>query len=303
MGNTPQIPVSAAGQQQDKDREHNEPLFEHGRMVTFAKRHVQPPADIYFTPDDNLMITCWNIVAGAQVQVGGRILQPDGRVTPFEEIYAPTSDSQPNYFVMAMTEGFLLDLVIAPYNTQFIRGQCYVQGSLVRGGTAKTFVCGIFLQGYATDMRWPSWPPGLSEDSLDGQGAMVTYQPANPAAGSDVIFTMPYTIALKLHTLQFTLVTDATVANRELNVQFLDPSGIIVAHAFNSPTQAASSTGYYESVVGLPALTASGGGGLNGIWMPDPVLMPGGIIRTKILNLDPGDQISNVVLYAEQWFA
>ncbi|GIV04115.1 MAG: hypothetical protein KatS3mg015_2945 [Fimbriimonadales bacterium] len=115
----------------------------------------------------------------------------------------------------------------------------------------------------------------------------------NPSAGSEATVTIPAGSVRRIVSVQFTLVTSATAANRRVVVIVDDGTNELFRVA--SPTdQTASITGRYSFVPGLggspsyQAVAASN----NVCILPGPpglALLPGYRIRTTTNNLQAGD--------------
>ena len=123
---------------------------------------------------------------------------------------------------------------------------------------------------------------------------------ANPAAGANFVITGPGQGGWRLISVRFTLATDANVAGREPALIFDDGT----TAAFQTVVrggQAATTTQDYGTV---PAAFDGGGAdpfrGLpwpeKGVW-----LEPGWRVRSAILNIQAGDQISNIGFVVEEF--
>lgn len=117
----------------------------------------------------------------------------------------------------------------------------------------------------------------------------------NPAAGAEVSVTVPAGEVWEVQSVQFALQTDATVANRRVNIR-VDDGASIFATAVANVDQAASATVTYIAGVGGIDYTAVRDGKLS-IGLPTPLLLgPGWRIRTTTTNLQAGDDYAAPVI-------
>ena len=116
---------------------------------------------------------------------------------------------------------------------------------------------------------------------------------ANPAAGADWSYTVPAGYSLQWESLRLTLTTDATVANRMVRIKITRGSTIIGSFMASAVTAAnIILTITFEK--GIPVNTVSTTSTL-GVMPTLPPLLPGDVIATFILNLQPGDAITIIV--------
>jgi len=192
--------------------------------------------------------------------------------------------------------GLPVHLQASPSAAPVRRGELYVRISLRLGG----FPVGRLISGYLTDVRISTWPPGVDEPFVSGRGLPRVITGTDPAAGSEISETVPTNVAWRLIGFRFTLVTDATVANRNVRVIIDDGTTecVRIPPNFN---HAASITANYFAGVGLGVIGwMTGAVGV----MPLPVdliLFQGWRIRTNTLNLQAGDNFRAPVLYVEEW--
>lgn len=127
-------------------------------------------------------------------------------------------------------------------------------------------------------------------DEVVGPGPMLDVSNAAPAAGADWTYTVPAGQSLVVETLQFSLVTGVTVANR--TVQVIIDDGANELWRWVSPTvQAASTTVEY---VGAQSSVEYGAvrNGVEAFELPNLILGPGYRVRTVTVNIQATDQYS-----------
>ena len=120
----------------------------------------------------------------------------------------------------------------------------------------------------------------------------------NPNAGVEISETVPDRRRWILHSINFQLVTSATVANRTIRFIITDGTNIIF-HMIASTTQTASLTHiYYYSNLGTDEIISTG---YRTYALPPIPLMAGYIIKTITPGLENDDNFSAPQLLVEEW--
>ncbi len=118
--------------------------------------------------------------------------------------------------------------------------------------------------------------------------------PTNPAAGADFTYTVPAGTRVRLDALQVKLVTDATVANRGVQLE-IQTSGAIPIFKFPAvvcANQTASKSGLYEFCVGS-AVSDVADQLVRTLVLADKLELPANtIIKTTVANLQATDQVA-----------
>jgi len=123
--------------------------------------------------------------------------------------------------------------------------------------------------------------------------------PANPAAGSAFTYTNNSGVTQVLQSVEAKLVTDATVANRFLQLKVFDGSGNVVQNIPGSGAIVASSTVNVQWSTGIGTLSVGAAGAIASAISPI-VLQPGWQLQINVSGIDAGDQLSNIVLLVLQ---
>lgn len=125
---------------------------------------------------------------------------------------------------------------------------------------------------------------------------LVTRDLDDPAAGADLSWRSPEDTRLLLHSVFLTLTTDANVANRRVTVQ-----GCHGSTAFTQAPapghQVASETIYYRFAPCILGIDESDD--LSYMWAPISehlYLEPDHYLQTNVINIQAGDQISDVTI-------
>lgn len=271
--------------------------FEHGRLVTFRSKHVNPPPQLYFTPDDHIGFAWLSRVAGAGLRISGRILQPNGRITVFEQNLVDTNFGSWKFGDFGLTEGFLLTLTVDPTNVNVQRGQLYAQIYVENAMNGR----GGFLAGYVDDAHSLIWPGGAQEDPLSGMGAIVRTFPANPAPGAGFTYTVPKNTAVDLRSIRFHFAASAVVATRVAQIEYVDSGGAVLGVVWSGLTVAASQSYNFTFAKGVADNPGTALAAEPHCYLPDIRLKHDDTIRIVISSEDAADQLSAIALATEEW--
>lgn len=140
--------------------------------------------------------------------------------------------------------------------------------------------------------------------SAPGGSQLITATVAAPPAGSDWSYTVPAGRVQRLLAAFGTLVTSASVSNRNQGYKLSAPGPMEVAEYNANLAVTASSTqkvlwGALQAVAPAEANAAFGGSVLVGI--PNIILTAGYIWASLTANLQAGDQWSAITLLIEDW--
>lgn len=138
------------------------------------------------------------------------------------------------------------------------------------------------------------------EDSIpNDQGFVRSVLGTDPAAGAEVSETVPTNARWKLHSIIASLVTDGTVANR--NVNWIIDDGTTTLYTSNDNTNHAATT------TASHILSENQTRGTIGTIYNSPmnpvglVLFQGWRIRTSTTNLQAGDNWAAPQIFVEEW--
>lgn len=132
-------------------------------------------------------------------------------------------------------------------------------------------------------------------------GAIRSVSGRDPAAGAEISITVPAGAVWRVLGLRFELVTDATAADRQVDL-LIDDGANTLLRIEPPAVQAASLTRGYNCGPGLPARTVL----TSQFLMPLPVdtLLAGEWrIRTVTANLQAADNFGAVYLWVEEWLS
>lgn len=238
-------------------------------------------------------------IAGNDV-LGIRFLQvtPDGNSERSQFYRRPTSNRSNNDFYFPLSPGLLTAVEIGIDTTGVKKGECYVEVSLLSVVSTAQHVTKL-ASGYVHTGHYVNWP-------VNGNGSPVAEDDAflrsiagtNPAAGAEILESVPLNARWRFDGIRFTLVTDATVATRRVHLIIDDGTNTLV----NIPaetTQAASLTRVYT--FHDFGLTPSVVGTEIPVNMTSKKLSEAYRITTLTDNLQAGDDFAAPRIFAEEW--
>jgi hypothetical protein len=269
------------------------------RAIQFATESVAPPAPLYLSRDDRVTVRAWNSAAGVNLEIRGRLLMPDGEVSPFSFPFTPTTARALSSASFDLAEGFLLDVCVLPAAGTPKRGQCFVQVCIVRGAASNFELTQLLISDYVTSSMAIGYPGGTIKQSTEGPGFIRNIVGTNPAAGVEIIETCPTGARWSLLSMVAQLVTSATVANRNPNL-IVDDGANAFAMSWWNINHTASLTITYGAGQGFNI-----SGALNGV-VNAPIASPGRLMagnrfRTSTTGLQAGDDWGPPVYQVEEW--
>lgn len=151
-------------------------------------------------------------------------------------------------------------------------------------------------------MRWPGTIQPSRFLSHTGQvlpGVRRALTIPEPAAGAQISFAVPAGVQWWITGGRFTLLTDATVANRQVMVQ-VQVDGLAVWQGAGGINQAASSTGIYSCHSTYAATETTANFESFVIALPGGYLPQSAVVTTVTSNMDANDQFSAWNLWIEE---
>jgi hypothetical protein len=254
---------------------------------------------LYVTGEDHLRLTTFNSAASVELTVESRQLDITGRVVASGDRHVPTTDRTTTSTLIRLTEGWLLDAIVRATAGTPRRGQCFALLELVRGFSGAVVPVALLAQGYVTDTSrfgFPNSPIGMS---TEGPGVLRSIAGTDPAANVEISESVPTNARWLVHAIRFTLVTDATAANREVAITY-DDGTTVYARIPSRVTHVASTTIAYTSMRDA-ALETVAQDTERLIRLPWLVLQGGHRIRTVTTNSQATDNYSAPQLLVEEW--
>jgi hypothetical protein len=249
---------------------------------------------------DRLFVVSRGAVAGLDLLVTGRILRPSGEIEKVQLRLSPSSGGSFTVSYVDTGDGWLLNVVASTVTAAPLRGELFVTVGIVREGPRLGAESGVLFSGYLEAYSQLGWPPCNVASSLDGQGKLLSLTPTVPAAGADIVVTVPAHFRWRVLGLSFLLVTAAAVANRLPHLQITD--GVSPVYYICAPqVQTASSAWYYNLYPGAGALSPATVLACNYLGPADIRLMAAWTLGTNTINIQAADQYSAIRMLVEQW--
>jgi hypothetical protein len=136
------------------------------------------------------------------------------------------------------------------------------------------------------------------QDIPDIHGELLTLSSADPAAGAEISYTLPAGFRYQILSVQATLVTDATVANRFPALTINDGANDVAAYMAGT-AQTATQTVAYQFAPGLNSYQASLR--THAPIAADMILKGGNIIKTVTTGIVAGDNWGIARIRVMRW--
>lgn len=200
-----------------------------------------------------------------------------------------------------VTDTFILNdvpisLTIQDTDGNQLRGDCFVTADLAINGDIISQLCG----GYVWAQKGVSWPAAQIDSPAPLSGNIVVNTPAAPGNGNELNFSVPANRIWRLISVSLTLITNATVANRDFLLE-IQPLGTDALNIPSSITQAASKTFNYN--FGQFGSKSNDVAAVNyDVPLPSGlILQDSDVIQTVTTNLQGTDHYVGVTFYVEQF--
>lgn len=268
--------------------------------MSFRRTDIDPPSDVYIDRDDLLRFTVASLETAITLpmQLFVRMLRPNGEIIPSVHDFASTYNGLPQPRFADLGEGFLLSvMVIEQIQSNVSPFEVFVQVEIVRNRFIAPLFSQILIAGYLSQRQGLSWPNATVINSFEGPGFLNRVTGTNPAAGAE-IQEIVTGVRRKLHSIKFTLVTSAAVANRRVTLTFTWVGGVFF-RVHSGVTQTAGQTVEYTFAPGMPFSNADG---IATVPIPNEMFLQAtAVINTVTLGLQAGDDFSAPVMQVEDW--
>jgi len=254
---------------------------------------------IWCTGEESLRITSFSGDADAVVTLGIRF-QNDDRANPnvYQERHVPNTDRTAASSDYPLGCGWLKAITAIASSGAPVYAHTFIRVDLIRGRGTSATVLQTLLQGPVTALTRRAWPGSPIAASIEGPGTMRSIAGTNPAANAEISETVPTGARWRVHALVFTLVTDATAANREVVLTFDDGTTVYYATT-PAANQAASLTRRYGAAAGGVRGAAATAAEIA-IALPDLWLPAGHRLQTVTTNLQVTDNYGAPQLLVEE---
>lgn len=269
---------------------------EHSLLLT---HHIKPDYGFYVQSDDRIACVVLSSVASLVVRFSGYYLSAKGEVNEYAIDVTPTSDRAATSQIQSIGEGFILSCRTSLVSGNANRGQCYVRAGIQRNTGTPVLPLARLLAGYLTDDYTPSFPFGKIEGPLEGPGNIRSITGTDPAAGAEVSETVPTGARWRVHVLNVQLVSDLTVATREVQIVMDDGTTIVHRQPSGIGQIASLTIPYFFSNAG--AAQGASQNQVRSLVFPPLPMLAGYRIRTVTTALQAGDNHAAPQLLIEEW--
>ena len=258
------------------------------------------PMPWLFTAEDVLQLDSVCSQSGVTVTVNGVLLSADLQLLPFSWTHSPNSNRTVATTRVSLGLGWLQHVRVLVTGGAAKQGECFVALRVCRGLTSNAIVLATIAAGYVTTTTDLYTPGGTIGTSLDGAGTVRSITGTTPAAGADILETVPTNARWELIAFTAQLTTSAVVASRVVGLTIDDGTNIYFR---DSPafTQTANLIDIYSFANGQSKIAAPSSSFVLGNVPVDNRLIATHRIRTKTLFIDVGDQWTAPQYLVREW--
>lgn len=268
-------------------------------FATFGSQQLAPPSPLYVTVDDQIVAYTNSRQNGSAMLFRARVMETSGRITSVETRWTNQIGTELFGHPLTLIEGWILSATLEDATGTMEVGELYASLRIVRAYGVNNVTQQVLCSGYVTGSRPLSWPGSGLESTRDGKGYLRVVLGTNPAAGVQVQETVPSMAIWRLISMRVVYVTDATVANRNLNLTIDDGANVYFSLEHNT-VATASATWLFTLAVGATDGYRSTFEMHNNL--PDNLILPAGHrITINARNFTAGDDFAAPVMYVEEW--
>jgi len=275
----------------------------YGPLTTFKTENVLPPAAVYVSPQDQILISAISPSLAATVTVNWRLLTPQGIVITNQGTFNTTLAAAGRSLVIPPSEGYLMSLTVVCGAA--VRGQMFVRAYLLGGSglTAADPVDQLLIQGYLNGFDSIAYPQSVPESSLSGRGWIHGVTIAPPGAGGLPLLSVPSFVRWQLKSVFTSLICSPVVATRLPECTIYDNHSNPIAVLPAAAVQTANSSSSLSWFDGASAISISAPPSLvmGMASVRDLVMAPSWFLQLDALNMDPGDAFQETFVFVEEW--
>lgn len=263
-------------------------------------RILPSPNQFYLTGEDFLRVVCSNSAAGVTLKIQLRTANALGDTVAHSEDHVPASDRSETREDYAIGSGSLLNVTVFARTGAPLIGQTFVIVQLVRGRGDNAVVLGTLLAGYVTECQALGFPGSPIQTSIEGGGYVRNIVGTDPAAGSEIVETVPAGARWEL------LSFSAFITKAAVNGGPMELRKIVGANTFwqvvASHTHTAGATINYIFAQALNTVSAGppGTGTSNHALPSNCFFNSGDKLQTSLVN-NAGDNWSAPVFAVREW--
>ena len=269
--------------------------------VTFNRRDVSPPSNVYVQPDDLLIVQAVTAPLATVLTVNYRLLRADGTIQPSVQQFTIPGDGAVHTFTQQLAEGFILTVDCTSVTGANFNPPTYVQVGLARPGGAAPIPYSWFLAGPLFPTVALSFPAQGLRRPTDGQGTLVVIIGTAPGVGAEAQIVTPAGVQLRILSLTVTLVASAAVANRRFGLTSTFAGSPIHRSTATTDQTAGQTVAYDLDTYGGTLVVTSAR--MQVSLTSDMRLPASTVVRTSTTNLQAADQYGGMIVFTEQWIA
>lgn len=269
-------------------------------LSTAAERVIASPFQFITSGEDNLRVVSVNSLAGVRLKIQGRWRNDRGQIEAFSHDHVPNSDRTVAKNEYTLGIGAVLNVVVFANAGTPVVGQTFVIVQLIRGTGAAAVVLGTLLQGYVTSTQGLAWPGSPIQSSTDSEPYVRNLVGTDPAAGSEIIETVPNGARWELVSF------NAFMSKNAVNGGPMELRKVVGADIFwqivASHTQNAGTVINYNFAQGVNTVSAGppGTGTSNHALPLNTHFVAGDKIQTSLVN-NAGDNWSPPAYTVKEW--
>ncbi len=249
--------------------------------------------------DHSLRISAWNAAAGVTLTIAGAMARPDGGIVPFVYAHVPNTDRSRSQQIFPLEAGMMLWCHVFASAGGPIGAQCYVRLEMLQGREGGVQPLATILSGYVTANSARTYPNDQVMRSVDGAGTARSVLVAAPAAGAELLITVPPNTRWQLISVGWALLASGVAGNRTPLVIIDDGVNVLWNTGANDTITANQNPDYFAGA-GLQLLVVATRDTI--IPLPETLVLPAGArFRTSTGGLLAGDQYSAAVLNVIEW--
>lgn len=254
---------------------------------------IVSPFQFYMNGEDALRVTSANSLTGVVLAITGRFFDADTQaITAIDERHTPNTDRSIKQTLISLGKGYLLNIAVRVVTGAPVIGQTFAIVELVRGFTGATQFLGVLGQDYVTKRQGLAWPGSPIRSSIEGGGYFRTIAGAAPAAGAEILETVPAGARWELLSGACVLTTSATAGTRIVGL-LLKTGGVTRGATFQPTGLIPSRIGVWYMGQTLPNMNDATG---NQNTLPLPA-------ATKLLAADTWGTQTQAIAAGDQWNA
>jgi hypothetical protein len=253
---------------------------------------------------DFLILSLTTSDATGVVEFRGRHMRVDGEIVPFERTLTFSGTGTQSDVVATLSAGWIIGFSVNRVSGTLTDGE--VQGSVYVGrnvgGLQQKVLC--LASGGITNTKSLGLG-GFGDPFL--AGTQVTPAPevgtvitgADPAVNTQWTITVPASTIYKVYLVRATLVTDATVANRQVSLQ-IDDGTTTLYQGYCGQNSVASTTNTFNW--GAVGASSTASAAIQSVVAPFPIFLgPGYRLRSAVGAFQAGDDWGAPVAYVTSY--